>query len=121
MYLRIFLDGVIFQQIIVVVCDFYNIYKTRNTKDAKKYAGQVWDKAAEESSKIFDQVVDILKPNIIIFTSSSAWGAYRGKYKDASNIIITVHPGCCYWHVTKEWQIGKVQLIEKWTALRDNK
>lgn len=90
-------------------------------KDAKKYAGQVWDKAAEESSKIFDQVVDILKPNIIIFTSSSAWGAYRGKYKDASNIIITVHPGCCYWHVPKEWQIGKVQLIEKWTALRDNK
>ncbi len=90
-------------------------------KDTKTYAGQMWDNAAEESSKVFDQVVDILQPNIIIFTSLSAWGAYQGKHKDAPNIITTVHPGCRYWNAPKEWQIGKKQLIEKWTAIQENK
>lgn len=87
-------------------------------EEATIYATQMWDKAVKESSEIFDQVVDILQPNIIIFTSLSAWNAYEGKYKDAPNIITTVHPGCKYWNNPKEWQNGKKQLIEKWTKIQ---
>lgn len=86
-------------------------------KDANVYAEQMWDNVTRKSSEILDQVVDVLQPNVIIFTSLSAWNAYNGKHKNSPNIIATVHPACKYWNSPKEWQVGKEQLVEKWTKL----
>ena len=82
-------------------------------KETTSYANKVWDKIVKESTAVFDETVDILKPEIIIFTSKSAWDAYKGKYKNAPNIINTVHPGRPWWHKPG----GKEKLIEKWTAI----
>ena len=85
----------------------------KNKEETTSYANKVWDKIVEESTAVFDETVDILKPKIIIFTSKSAWDAYKGKYKNAPNIINTVHPGCPWWHKPG----CKEKLIEKWTAI----
>lgn len=93
--------------------------KSEPTKKlAHEYASRMWDTAAEMSSKIADQVIDILEPAVIIFTSNSAWGAYSGKYKDARNIIAAVHPGCRYWRNPSPSQTGREQLISRWTEIR---
>lgn len=85
----------------------------KNKEETTSYANKVWDKIVKESTAVFDETVDILNPEIIIFTSKSAWDAYKGKYKNAPNIINTVHPGCPWWHKPG----GKEKLIEKWTAI----
>jgi len=73
-------------------------------KDDKKLSGQlareIFRKCVETSIKTIDDVINTIKPNIIIFTSISASNAYRGKeyedcvgkYKDSPNIIYTSHP-----------------------------
>lgn len=73
-------------------------------KDNKKQAGnlarEVFRKCVETSIQAVDDVIDIINPNIVIFTSISAMKAYTGleyencigKYKDDERIIYTSHP-----------------------------
>lgn len=87
-------------------------------KDAKQLANDTWDNVVKKSSDIFDKVVEILEPNVIVFTTLSAWNAYDGKYKNDDRIIGTVHPCCPYWHKPKNGQIGKEELIDKLKKLK---
>lgn len=87
-------------------------------KEANAYAKKVWDDTVQKSSDVLDSVIDILKPNVVIFTSSSAADAYRGKYKNDPKIIRAVHPASPYWHKIKNGQSGKERLIEQWIMLR---
>ena len=74
-------------------------------KDDKKLAHtlprEIFRKCVEISIKAVDDVIDIIEPKIIIFTSISARNAYSGKeyeeckgkyYKDDNRVIYTSHP-----------------------------
>ncbi len=86
-------------------------------KQAKAYAEKVWDDTVRISSCVLDEVIDILNPNIVIFTSKSAAEAYNGKYKNTPNIITAVHPASPHWHKCKNGQNGKERLIAQWKIL----
>ena len=66
-------------------------------------AYDVFEQATQKSTCVLDNVIKILKPRVVIFTSSSAWKAYR-KYSTYANsedspvMIQTAHPGCCWWN-----------------------
>lgn len=64
------------------------------------YANQIYEVTAKKSSQIVDEVIDIIKPEMIIFTSQSAFKAYAkfGKYAKEDFVIYTVHPGCAWWN-----------------------
>ena len=64
---------------------------------------EVWKETCIKSVEIFDAVVDIIKPNLIIFTSKSAYNAYNtydGKYKDKVKNVD--HPCSIWWHKRKK-------------------
>lgn len=86
-------------------------------KEARQLAGKVWDDTVARSAELVNQVIDVLKPEIVIFTSRSAAKAYikYGKIHPGK-IIYTVHPGCKYWHKPVSSQIGKAALLEKLQA-----
>lgn len=65
----------------------------KNKEETTSYANKVWDKIVKESTAVFDETVDILNPEIIIFTSKSAWDAYKGKYKMRPISSIPFIPG----------------------------
>ena len=57
---------------------------------------EMWNTAINESVKTIDEVIDILEPKAIVFTSISAGSAYKeanGKYCDDDRVIYTSHPG----------------------------
>ena len=66
----------------------------------RELASKVFRKCTEVSIQAVDDVINIIEPNIIIFTSISAMKAYTGleyencigKYKDDERIIYTSHP-----------------------------
>lgn len=79
---------------------------------------ELWNKTCDESIKIFDAVVDIIKPNIVIITSISAYNAYvnvesTGKYKNDERLHVVCHPGCSWWYKKNKSGIsGKNKLNE---------
>ena len=66
----------------------------------RQLAYDMYEKAAQVSSKVLDEVIAILKPNVVIFTSDSAKYAYNkyGKYHSAEFVINSTHPGCSWWN-----------------------
>ena len=71
---------------------------TINNTEEKALA--MWHKTVEESGKVLDSVIDIIKPELVIFVSKSAYYAYKSsnaKHKADVNIIGVCHPGCSYW------------------------
>lgn len=69
----------------------------------------IWKKTAEESYKVFLKVVDVLKPDNIIFLSSAAYNAFCTSQKkdkeqtfDMNKISATVHPTCPWWNRKKK-------------------
>ena len=95
------------------------IYKD-DKEYAKKYACEVWDETARRSKEVLDHVIDILDPNVIIFTSKSAYIAYigqNGKHIGRKGLFCCVHPGCRYWHKPTGDQVGKKELEQKWNEL----
>lgn len=71
----------------------------------RRYASKVFRQCVEISIKAIDDVIDILKPNIVVFTSVSAADAYSGKeYKECigkyvqdERMTYTSHPSTRYW------------------------
>lgn len=64
----------------------------------ERLAYEMWEKAVEVSADTLDKVIDILKPEIIIFTSVSAYDAYRSKHADDPRIIKATHPCSPWWN-----------------------
>ncbi len=69
----------------------------------EQLAYKVYELAAQESARVLDHVIKTLKPRAVVFTSSSAWKAYKkyGTYTDNEEgpfMIQTAHPGCCWWN-----------------------
>lgn len=63
---------------------------------------KVWDMVCAESQKVFDYVVEQLRPKLIVFSSESAYHAYNGRYK--ANIVVIPHAGCAWWNKrSKKW------------------
>lgn len=62
----------------------------------------VYKRAVEESCKVLDKVIKILKPNAVVFTSKAAYRAYCGHKGEIAKmdrrIINTVHPCCSWWN-----------------------
>ncbi len=62
----------------------------------KQLAYDMWSVAVRKSIATVDDVIDIISPKAVVFTSISAGDAYKkwnGKYKDDSRVIYTSHPG----------------------------
>lgn len=80
---------------------YWNSLETSANKlGNKQLAFEVWEKTAQVSSEVVDNVIEVLKPTVVIFTSKSAKGAYdkHGKYHSESYIINSIHPGCSWWN-----------------------
>lgn len=78
-------------------------------------ANNMYENASKFSSKVLDSVIEVLKPNAIIITSSSAAYAYKkyGKYNSEKFIVETVHPSCSWWNrpiKSCEGRTGKEEL-----------
>ena len=62
----------------------------------------VYKRTVEESCTVLDDVIKILKPNAIVFTSKAAYWAYcnhKGEVAEKDKRIIkTVHPSCAWWN-----------------------
>lgn len=90
---------------------FWNsILKSATKKGKKELAYEVWNDAVINSSEVLDEVLKVLKPRLVVFTSASAFDAYK-KYLDSKNmslnekIIFKVdHPGCSWWNKVKKNQ-----------------
>lgn len=77
-----------------------SILDSANKLGNKQLAFDMWEMAAQISSKVLDNVIEILKPKVVIFTSESAKGAYGkyGKYPAEPNVKYSTHPGCSWWN-----------------------
>ena len=93
--------------------------KVYDEKLVEKYACEVWEDTVKRSTETLNQVIEILDPQVIIFTSESAYKAYnrqQGNHIERKGVFHCVHPGCKYWHHPSEGQIGKNELEQE---LRD--
>lgn len=72
-----------------------------NSQHSSVSADEMWEYVARKSTEIFDQVVEIIEPKLIVFTSSQARDAYMkngGKYSEIDDILYLCHPGCSWWN-----------------------
>ena len=76
-----------------------SIYKAAKEKDNP---AAVYKRTVEESCLVLDEVIEILQPNAIVFTSKAAYRAYcnhKGELaENDKRIISTVHPCCSWWN-----------------------
>ncbi len=74
-------------------------------------ANEMWNTAVKNSVKAVDQVIEIINPTAIVFTSISAGNAYKdydGKYSKDQRIIYTSHPAYPFtWWKTLKSLDGK--------------
>ena len=80
-------------------------------------AAEVFETSIKNSACVLDKVIEILQPNIVVFTSSAAWSAYikYGTYADSQDgpvMIQTAHPGCCWWNRKKKNGISSCMHLE---------
>lgn len=98
-----------------------SLYKSAEKTAEPDVAKSLYERAVQESCGILDQIIEIIKPETVIITSSAAWYAYkeRGKYwssPEAPTVIRTVHPCCSWWNrKIKRFggKTGREQLAEK--------
>lgn len=80
--------------------NFWNSLEMSSNKNGvPSLAGEIWDEAVANSINTVDRVIDIIEPQMIVFTSISAGKAYKswkGKYSNDSRSIYTSHPGYPY-------------------------
>ena len=72
-------------------------------------ASEMWHQCAQFSVEVTDKVIDILEPNLIVFTSVSAAKAYKennGKYANSDKLLIVAHPTSAWWN-KKGYDRGK--------------
>lgn len=69
----------------------------------KPLAYQQWEKCVQVSSNILDHVIEILSPKLVVFTSTSAYHAYKNanaKYANEKFVVATPHPASPAWNKT---------------------
>ncbi len=60
---------------------------------------ELWNVCKVNSAKVLDAVIDILKPKVVIFSSTSAFWAYQeAEHKHNSLIECVPHAGCKWWN-----------------------
>lgn len=72
---------------------FYKEAKSENIPKDEQY--KIIEKWRNESTSLIDEVIDILNPRAVVFTSIDAWESYdnnNGKYKNDNRIIRSAHP-----------------------------
>ena len=84
----------------------------------REAAEEAWDYIVKVSTDVTDEVIDIIKPNLVVFTSKSAYDAYKSNNESHSkdNYIIGIpHPCCSYWNKScKEYgNLSGKELFEK--------
>lgn len=93
---------------------FMNFFQMPSLYEGKKYwdsllqsakklgneqlAYEMWEKATEVSTNTLNEVINILKPEVVIFTSVSAYDAYHSKHGDDPKIIKATHPCSPWWN-----------------------
>ena len=66
-------------------------------------AYQQWEKCVQVSSDVLDHVIEILSPKLVVFTSKSAYDAYKktnAKYAKEKFVVATPHPTSPAWYKT---------------------
>lgn len=84
-------------------------YSAKSSNDMQ-LAYDIWDKAVQVSSEVLDDVIDILKPKLVFFTSISAFKAYsssNSKYSNNKIVVKVPHPGCPWWNKPSSKSGGK--------------
>lgn len=77
---------------------FWNSLKKSAGAD-KESASKVWHDAVRESSKTIDEVIDVLRPKLVVFVSKSAGEAYQeANARYSSDVVVVSHPGCRWWN-----------------------
>lgn len=77
-------------------------------------SSEIWNKTEDISNRVFLSVIEILKPDKIIFLSTEAYNAFlrQNKNYDMSKICATVHPTCAWWNrKNKDGLSGKERLV----------
>ena len=126
---------------------FMNFFQMPSLRNGEKYwnslvqsakyeknenlASETFRKCTEVSIQAIDDVIDIIKPEIIVFTSVSAGNAYSGKeykecmgkYGNDNRVVYTAHPSTIYWENKKlgkslGGKTGKEILEEKLSFLK---
>lgn len=85
---------------------FYNQAERDNLM---KTAEALLHRCRRVSTDVVDQVIDILEPKAVVFTSIDAWEQYKnynGKYVNDKRMIYTTHPGRP-WHSPQNKLNGK--------------
>jgi hypothetical protein len=87
----------------------------------------VYKRTVEESCKVLNDVINILQPNVIVFTSKAAYYAYcnhEGEMAEKDGRIIkAVHPCCSWWNRKhgKDQKTGKERLVEQLRSVYGSK
>ena len=62
---------------------------------------QLWNICKDNSAKVLDAVIDVLRPRVVIFSSTSAYGAYQESEHNPQHdslIEYVPHAGCKWWN-----------------------
>ena len=81
---------------------------------------EIWNKTEKLSNDVFISVLEILKPDKIVFLSTEAYNAFKRQNKiyDTNKIFATVHPTCPWWNrKMKNGLSGKEKLIKYFNTL----
>lgn len=77
-----------------------SLIKSARLGGCLRTADRVYGKCLSVSTETVDQVIDILDPDLVIFTSIAAARAYKekgGQYADSPDLIVTACPDGAYW------------------------
>ena len=81
---------------------FKTSYYTQAKREGIQNADRILEKWQTESTRLIDQVIEILEPRAIAFTSIDAWSSYEkcgGKYEKDDRIIRSAHPNRPWYNV----------------------
>lgn len=88
---------------------------SRNASFSKISPKEMWEYSVTKSIKVFDEVIDILEPRLIVFTSILAGNAYKknhGKFYDSSRTLYLDHPTSPYWNRCKRGKLSSRKQLE---------
>lgn len=84
-------------------------YYAQAKREGIQNADSILEKWQTQSTQLIDQVIEILEPRAIAFTSIDAWGSYEkcgGKYVKDDRIIRSAHPN-------RPWNTAQTSLSGK--------
>ena len=75
-----------------------SLLKSAQKQGNEQLAYELWDKAVKISVNMLDAVINILKPNVVVITSVSAYDTYHTVHGNDPKIIKATHPCCSWWN-----------------------